>query len=113
LEEEISLVCLRFFHGDWDLYLDYLTGPRVSEQQRRRELPVVERLKDRDRRTDFLTATLEDEIVSALERLDFEALHRVWELCLLSNPAVDPFQKSENRPAKFSPPSEDPPASVH
>jgi hypothetical protein len=113
LEEEVCLFCLRFYHGDWDQYLDYLSGPRVSERQRRRQLPVVARLKERDRRTDFLTAVLEDELITGIEHLDFDGLYRLWDLTLLLNPAADPFDKAEQSPAGSGTPSEEPPASLH
>ncbi|MFH1841764.1 MAG: hypothetical protein ABIF77_01020 [bacterium] len=91
LEEEVSFICLRFFRGDWDLYLDYLTGPRVTDPQRERDLPVVSRLKRRDQQTDYLAAVLEDEVVLSAERFGFEDLYRLWELCLLLDPALDPY----------------------
>jgi len=42
LEVELSLICLKYFRGDWDMYLDYLQGPRVTDSQRRREIPLVD-----------------------------------------------------------------------
>jgi hypothetical protein len=113
LEEEISLVCLRYFRGDWDQYLDYLMGPRVSEAQRRRELPVVAGLKERDRATDFLTASLEDEVISGIERLDFDGLYRLWELCLLLNPGTDPYPSNEDNPLRPGQAPEEPPTLLH
>jgi hypothetical protein len=113
LEEDLSLNCLRYFRGDWDLYLDYLTGPRVSDPQRRKQLPIVERLKERDRRTDFLTAILEDEVVAMAERLEFENLHRVWELCRLLDPAPAAGAKPSDDPAGPAFPADDPSSSVH
>jgi hypothetical protein len=91
LEVELSLICLKYFRGDWDMYLDYLQGPRVTDGQRRRELPLVERLRDRDRRTDYLTYFLEDEVVAVVQKLAFSELHRVWEECLVLYPDADPF----------------------
>jgi hypothetical protein len=113
LEEEISLICLRFFRGDWDMYLDYLSGPRVGEAQRGRELPVVERLRTRDAQTDYLTALLEDEVVAAAERMDFEHLLRLWELCLLLEPQEDPFFRSERQSAEQGASLDEPPPSLH
>ena len=105
LEEEISLICLRYFRGDWDLYLDYLTGPRVTTTQRLQEVPVVERLKERDGRNDYLTALLEDEVIATVETLPFAGLFSLWEQCLIFNPDADPFPAAtldvtdfENRP---------------
>ncbi len=113
LEEEVSLICLRYFRGDWDLYLDYLCGPRVSGPQRRREMPVVEKLKIRDRQTEYLTAMLEDEVVAAAERFDFENLFRLWELVLALDPSADPFQKANGSPAEQDFAADEPPPSLH
>jgi len=90
-EVEISLICLRYFRGDWDMYLDYLQGPRVTGDQRRRDLPLVEALRDRDRRTEYLTAFLEDEVVAVSQRLDFDQLLRIWEHALELDPSAEPF----------------------
>jgi hypothetical protein len=113
LEEEVSLICLRYFRGDWDLYLDYLGGPRVGGRQRGREMPVVEKLKIRDRQTDFLTAMLEDEVVAAAERFDFENLYRLWELVLALDPSADPFQKAGEQDQAQDFAAEEPPPSLH
>ena len=113
LEEEISLVCLRYFRGEWDLYLDYLGGPRVAAEQRQRELPLVERLKQRDRHTEYLTALLEDEVMATAERLGFDGLYRLWELCLLLNPAADPFGKGGAPDGESEPGPGEPPQSLH
>jgi hypothetical protein len=91
LEVEISLVCLRYFRGDWDLYLDYLQGPRVAPDQRVNEIPIVEGLRDRDRRTDYLTTFLEDEVVALAQRLAFDELLRIWEHALELDPESEPF----------------------
>lgn len=90
-EVEISLVCLRYFRGDWDLYLDFLQGPRVTDRQRSTEIPLVEQLKDRDRRTDYLTFFVEDEVLGVVQKLAFSDLVRVWEHCLILAPEADPF----------------------
>jgi len=117
LEEEVSFICLRFFRGDWDLYLDYLAGPRVTETQRERELPLVSRLKRRDQKTDYLAAVLEDEVVLSAERFAFEELYRLWELCLLLDPALDPYGRqalvSQNPDPGSEPGPDDPPPSLH
>jgi hypothetical protein len=94
-EERLCLTCLRYFRGDWDLYLDFLTGPRAGEEQRRQELPPVERLKERDQRTGFLELLIEDEVVAAAEHLDFEGLLHMWELAMLLDPEADPFREAE------------------
>jgi hypothetical protein len=91
LEVELSLICLKYFRGDWDMYLDYLQGPRVTDAQRRREIPLVERLRDRDRRTEYLSYFLEDEVVSIAQKLSFADLLRVWETCVVLHPDSDPF----------------------
>ncbi len=93
VEERLSLTCLRWFRGDWDLFLDFLAGPRVSEEQRRTDLPVVARLKERDERTGFLELMLEDEVVAAAEHMDFEGLLRMWDLAMLLDPHADPFHE--------------------
>jgi len=113
LEQEVSLICLRYFRGDWDLYLDHLAGPRVSSSQRLREASVVERLKERDRRTDFLAAIMEDEIITTVEGLPFDDLYRLWEQSLLLNPDADPFrdQQDSRREGRFADP--EPPTSLH
>ncbi len=90
-EIEISLVCLKYFRGEWDTYLDFLRGPRVAGIQKQREIPLVERLKERDFQTDYLTYFLEDEIVHILEHLSFDGLMRLWEYALLVHPEADPF----------------------
>jgi hypothetical protein len=90
-EVEVSLICLRYFRGDWDMYLDYLQGTRVTADQRRRDLPLVESLRDRDRRTEYLTAFLEDELVAIAQRLGFDALLKVWEHALELDPESEPF----------------------
>jgi hypothetical protein len=94
-EERLCLTCLRYFRGDWDLYLDFLAGPRAAEEQRRQELPLVERLKERDQRTGFLELMLEDEVVAAAEHMDFEGLLRMWDLAMLIDPEADPFREPE------------------
>ena len=91
IEIELSLICLKYFRGDWDMYLDYLQGPRVTDSQRRREIPLVEQLRDRDRRTDYLTFFVEDEIVACLQKMSFPELIRIWEDCVVLNPEADPF----------------------
>ena len=113
LEQEISWVCLRFFRGDWDLYLDYLTGSRVSAPQQLRELPVVERLRERDRRTDFLAAMLEDEIIATTEGLPFEDLYRLWEQTLILNPDADPFKDHQDQRRDENGATPEPPTSLH
>ncbi|MBD3220106.1 hypothetical protein GF314_02600, partial [bacterium] len=90
-EVEVSLICLRYFRGDWDMYLDYLQGPRVTADQRRRDMPLVEDLRDRDRRTGYLTVFVEDEIVAMAQRLGFDQLLRIWEHCLELDPESEPF----------------------
>jgi hypothetical protein len=91
LEVEVSLVCLRYFRGDWDMYLDYLQGPRVTSAQRAHEIPVVESLRDRDRRIEYLTTFLEDEVVALAQRLSFDSLLRIWEHALELDPESEPF----------------------
>jgi hypothetical protein len=91
LEVELSLICLKYFRGDWDMYLDYLQGPRVTDSQRRREIPLVEQLRDRDRRTDYLTYFVEDEIVACIQKMSFSELVRIWEECVVLFPEADPF----------------------
>lgn len=113
LEQEISWVCLRFFRGDWDLYLDYLAGSRVSAPQQSRELPVVERLRERDRRTDFLAAMLEDEIIATVEGLPFEDLCRIWEQTLILNPDADPFKDHPDQRRDENGSVPEPPTSLH
>ena len=90
-EVEVSLICLRYFRGDWDMYLDYLQGMRVTADQRRRDLPLVEALRDRDRRTEYLTAFLEDEMLAIIQRLGFDALLKLWEHGLELDPESEPF----------------------
>lgn len=90
-EVEVSLICLRYFRGDWDMYLDYLQGSRVTDDQRRRDVPLVEQLRDRDRRTEYLTMFLEDELVGLSQRLAFDQLLRIWEHCLELDPESEPF----------------------
>lgn len=90
-EVEVSLICLRYFRGDWDMYLDYLQGQRVTDEQRRRDLPLVEELRDRDRRTAYLTAFVEDEVVAMAQRMGFDQLLRIWEHCLELDPESEPF----------------------
>lgn len=96
-EERLCLTCLRFFRGDWDLLLDYLAGTRATEEQRRLELPLVERLRDRDQRTGFLELMLEDEVVVAAEHADFDGLLRLWDLAMLIDPEADPFHEPATR----------------
>ncbi|MFO7654633.1 MAG: hypothetical protein R6X25_12550 [Candidatus Krumholzibacteriia bacterium] len=96
LEVELSLICLRYFRGDWDMYLDYLQGSRVTDGQRRREIPLVEQLRDRDRRTEYLTYFLEDEVVSVLQQLEFQELLHLWEESILLHPDSDPFPDDAN-----------------
>ncbi len=90
-EVEVSLICLRYFRGDWDMYLDYLQGSRVTADQRRRDIPLVEQLRDRDRRTEYLTAFVEDEVVALAGRLHFDGLLKIWERCLELDPESEPF----------------------
>jgi hypothetical protein len=101
-EVEVSLICLRYFRGDWDMYLDYLQGTRVTADQRRRDLPLVEALRDRDRRTEYLTVFLEDELVAIAQRLGFDALLKLWEHGLELDPESEPFPEfvgeSEDHP---------------
>jgi len=97
-EVEVSLICLRYFRGDWDMYLDYLQGSRVTDDQRRRDVPLVEQLRDRDRRTEYLTLFLEDEIVGLAQRLAFDQLLRIWEHCLELDPESEPFPEFRGEP---------------
>ncbi len=113
LEEEISLICLRYFRGDWDLYLDYLAGPRVSSRQRLREVPVVEKLREQDRRTDYLAAILEDEIAATLDNLQFDGLFHLWEQCLILDPEADPFREYEEQRNQSNGTAPEPPPSLH
>lgn len=101
-EVEVSMICLRYFRGDWDMYIDYLQGSRVTAEQRRRDLPLVESLRDRDRRTEYLTALLEDDVMAIAQRLGFDGLLKIWEHGLELDPESEPFseflgeQQSEN-----------------
>jgi hypothetical protein len=113
LEQEISWVCLRFFRGDWDLYLDYLGGTRVSTLQRSREFPLVEQLRERDRHTDYLAAMLEDEIIATAESLPFEDLYRLWEQTLILNPDADPFKDHPDQRREDTGVPPEPPTSLH
>ncbi len=113
-EEEVSLICLRYFRGEWDIYLDYLSGGRVTEKQRLREQPVVERLRDLDLRTDYLTNFLEEEVVAGLPSLEFDGLLRLWELGLMVNPELDPFgARAEENAAAEKNGGAEPPPSLH
>ena len=112
-EVEIALICLRYFRGDWDLYLDYLQGSRVTVDQRRRDLPLVEQLRDRDRRTEFLTSFLEDEIVALAQRLGFDQLLKIWEHALELDPQSEPFPEFRGEAAHDDEGTEDPPATLH
>ena len=114
-EVEISLICLRYFRGDWDLYLDYLQGPRVTSEQRRRDLPLVEQLRDRDRRTEYLTAFVEDEVMAMGQRMGFEQLLKIWEHCLELDPESEPFPefRSESEPLDGAEPGDDAPRTLH
>ncbi len=95
LEERLSLICLRYFRGNWDLYLDYLAGTRVAPDQREEELPLVQKLSEADRRTNFLEEILLDEVQASTEHIDFEGLYRLWEICMLMDPDADPFHQPE------------------
>lgn len=95
LEERISLTCLRYFRGDWDLYLDFLAGTRATDEQRRIELPAVEHLRERDERTGYLELLLEDEVVASAEHMDFDGLLHMWEMAILLDPYADPFFEPE------------------
>ncbi len=112
-EVEIALICLRYFRGDWDMYLDYLQGPRVTVDQRRRDLPLVEQLRDRDRRTEFLTTFLEDEIVALAQRLGFDQLLRIWEHALELDPQSEPFPEFRGEAAAEDEPADEPPPTLH
>ncbi len=112
-EVEIALICLRFFRGDWDMYLDYLQGSRVTPEQRRRDLPLVESLRDRDRRTEFLTAFLEDEVVALAQRLGFDQLLRIWEHALELDPESEPFPEFHGEGAAEDDGGDDAPTTLH
>ena len=113
-EVEVSLICLRYFRGDWDMYLDYLQGSRVTDEQRRRDLPLVERLRDQDRRTEYLTLFLEDEVVALAQRLGFDQLLRIWERCLELDPESEPFPEYRTEPGPLeSVDAEDAPPTMH
>jgi hypothetical protein len=114
-EVEVCLICLRYFRGDWDMYLDYLHGSRVTADQRRRDLPLVEQLRDRDRRTEYLTAFLEDEVVAMCQRLGFDQLLRIWEHCLELDPESEPFPefRGEPEPLEGAEPGDDAPPTLH
>ena len=112
-EVEIALICLRYFRGDWDMYLDYLQGPRVTADQRRRDLPLVESLRDRDRRTEFLTAFLEDEVVALAQRLGFDQLLRIWEHALELDPQSEPFPEFRGEAEGEDDGGDDTPTTLH
>lgn len=113
-EIEVSLICLRYFRGDWDMYLDYLQGPRVTTDQRLRDLQVVEGLRDRDRRTEYLTAFIEDEIMAMSQRLGFDPLLRIWERCLELDPESEPFPEFRGEGEPFDRGEvEEPPPTLH
>ena len=113
-EVEVSLICLRYFRGDWDLYLDYLQGPRVTDDQRRRDMPLVERLRERDRRTEYLTVFLEDEVMALAQRLGFDQLLKIWERCLELDPESEPFPEYRTEPQPLEAvDAEDAPPTMH
>ncbi len=114
-EVEISLICLRYFRGDWDMYLDYLQGARVTPEQRRRDMPLVEQLRDRDRRTEYLTAFVEDEVAAMGQRMGFEQLLKIWEHCLELDPESEPFPefRGEAEPLDGAEPGNDAPSTLH
>ena len=113
-EVEVSLICLRYFRGDWDMYLDYLQGQRVTADQRRRDLPLVERLRDQDRRTEYLTVFLEDEVVALAQRLGFDQLLKIWERCLELDPESEPFPEYRTQPEPLEAvDAEDAPPTMH
>jgi len=112
-EVEIALICLRYFRGDWDMYLDYLQGSRVTPEQRRRDLPLVESLRDRDRRTEFLTAFLEDEVVALAQRLGFDQLLRIWEHGLELDPESEPFPEFHGEADAENDGGDDTPTTLH
>jgi hypothetical protein len=114
-EVEVSLICLRYFRGDWNMYIDYLQGSRVTDDQRRRDLPIVEQLRDRDRRTEYLTAYLEDEVVALAQRLGFDGLLRIWEHCLELDPESEPFPefRGETESLEAGESGDDAPPTLH
>lgn len=113
-EVEVSLICLRYFRGDWDMYLDYLQGQRVTADQRRRDLPLVERLRDQDRRTEYLTVFLEDEVMALAQRLGFDQLLKIWERCLELDPESEPFPEYRTEPEPLEAvDAEDAPPTMH
>jgi hypothetical protein len=112
-EVEVSLICLRYFRGDWDMYLDYLQGPRVTDDQRRRDVPLVESLRDRDRRTEYLTAFVEDEIVAMAQRMGFDQLLKIWEHCLELDPESEPFPEFRGEVEAGDGDAEDAPPTMH
>ncbi len=95
LEAQLSLICLRFFRGDWDQYLDYLAGSRVGTEQRREEMPMVEKLREMDMRTGYLEELLLDEVQDSVDHINFEGLLRIWDLCMLIDPEADPYPAPE------------------
>jgi len=116
VEVEISLICLRYFRGDWDLYLDFLQGPRVTPEQRLQEIPLVESLRDRDRRTEYLTTFLEDEVVGVAQRLSFDDLLKIWEHSLELDPEAEPFPEHRGEDAgedEDGPPRSPSPPTLH
>lgn len=95
LELHISLICLRYFRGNWEQYIDYLSGTRVGAEQRREELPLVEKLREMDTRTGYLEYILLDEVLDSAEHMDFDGLMKLWDLCMLVDPESDPFHRPE------------------
>jgi len=114
-EVEVSLICLRYFRGDWDMYLDYLQGSRVTPEQRRRDLPLVEQLRDRDRRTEYLTTFLEDELAALAQHLGFDGLIKIWEHALELDPQSEPFAdfKGGAEPAEAGESVDETPPTLH
>ncbi len=115
MESHISLICLRYFRGNWDQYIDYLSGIRVAVNQRREELPLVEKLRDMDMRTGYLENILLDEVLDSVEHIDFDGLMKLWDVCMMLDPESDPFHRPSGEHPDSAPDSDDdhPPRMLH
>jgi hypothetical protein len=80
-EHVLVLVCLMQFRGKWDIFISWLRAQPEGSQKRKEDLPLVEKLKERDQKENILMNYLIDNIHEEVLAMDLDSLIKVWEYC--------------------------------
>ena len=93
--ERIAIrICLAMFGCDWNRFATWLRGHPERHRGRIEDLPLVERLAERDKHESILQMWLENAIIENLRELDVHQLNEVHQYTRL---LIDASEKIKGR----------------